>query len=94
MTDDVNSMFSFINHAIHILVENTVKPLILITLGQRESDKIVWIITLLELPFQLSKASFRKWDLLKLPNTDYIFRLIIVSVIPLRSFVSIAQTTF
>jgi hypothetical protein len=94
MTDDVNCMISFINNAIHILVENTVKPLILITLGQRESDKIVWIITLLELPFQLSKASFRKWDLLKLPYTDYIFRLIILSVIPLRSFVSIAQTTF
>ncbi len=87
IVDIVDSIFSF-------SVVNTVKPLILIVLGQRESDKIVFMITLLELPFQLSEASFRKWDLLKLPYTDDIFGLVILSVIPLRSFVSIAQTTF
>jgi len=77
IADIVDSIFSF-------SVVNTVKPLILIVLGQRESDKIVFMITLLELPFPLSEASFGKWDLLKLPNTDDIFRLVILSMIPLR----------
>jgi hypothetical protein len=46
------------------------RPLIVITLGNKKTDNINWIITLPELLFEMIEASFRKQDLLKWLKID------------------------
>ncbi len=60
------------------------KPLIVITLDQRETDNINSLITLSVLSFPRSEVRFRKWDNQN-SKTDIIMGLIRLSVIPLSS---------
>ena len=48
--------------------------------GQTTSDHNKWLS---KLPFLLNESSFRIWELLNLPKSDYIIRLMTLSVITL-----------